>query len=242
MVCLSLFKKKKNIIEGRSFYITIWKLTNIFKEAVSSVFKPINTCIGWQVYSQIYTLYPATTYTVPLHNPASPESVQTGDILCCIWFEIISYNRWVLFPEPASQSGIAPRALVAPKILKATHASGLVQLSSRCPPKLQTHLCKDVYFFFFPPCETAVGACFSFPLLLRGVNACLVFLRRGAVSERLVGVTRGAAATGGKQSGCALYKWAGDQQRKRGQAVPYESRYASAARLNSSVPLVCPVS
>lgn len=61
-----------------------------------------------------------TVHSAPLPNPASPESVRTGDILFCISFEIISYNRWVLFSEPASQSAIAPRALMAPKTPRAT--------------------------------------------------------------------------------------------------------------------------
>lgn len=61
-----------------------------------------------------------SVHSALLPNPASPESVQTGDILFSISFEIISYNRWVLFRESASQSAIAPRALMAPKTPRAT--------------------------------------------------------------------------------------------------------------------------
>lgn len=149
-------------------------------------------------------LYPTPTCTYPPpHNPASPESLQTGDILCCICFEIISYNRWVLFPEPASQPRTAPRALVAAKIRKATHASRVVQFSSQCPPMQlppNTPLHRDGFLSVKIP----VGVCFSFPLLSWGVKACLCFLNVAWSAKDLRVWCAGAAATGGQQSGCAI--------------------------------------
>lgn len=126
----------------------------------------ISTFTGRQVWSQTYRSSFRQTYmsikkihivlrnptrTHP-HNPASPESLRTGDILCCIWFEIISNNRWVLFffPKPASQPRAAPQALVAAKIRKASHARRLVQFSSQCPPMLlppNTPLHQDGFLF-----------------------------------------------------------------------------------------------
>lgn len=53
-----------------------------------------------------------------------------------------------------------------------------------------------ISLFFSPPCETPVGACFSFPLLLRGVRACLVFFHVPAKDGRVW--PRAAAATGGE--------------------------------------------
>lgn len=75
--------------------------------------RPMYGTLG--VKSNIHTVHSASS-----PNPASPESVPTGDILFSISFEIISYNRWVLFREPASQSAIAPRALMAAKTPRAS--------------------------------------------------------------------------------------------------------------------------
>lgn len=104
-----------------------------------------------------------------------PEWVRTGDILFCFSFEIISYNRWVLFHEPASQNAPAPRASMAPKTPRATQR---VQLPAQLPPKscagglfielfryfLVKHQWEPVFHFLcsswvFPPSWWTKGGC-----------------------------------------------------------------------------------
>lgn len=129
-----LSKKFFNIIDGRYLYTDTLKM----REGYGGAFVlTTDKCIAhWVKHTHLYI--PA-----PLPNPASPESVRTGDILCCICFEIISYNRWVLFREPASQSATAPRALMAAKTPRAT------ELAARSNSQLSAHRKAGARGFFY---------------------------------------------------------------------------------------------
>lgn len=183
----------------------------------------------WEI--RLYNSLPHVRTLLPIILPP-PESLQTGDILCCICFEIISYNRWVLFPEPASQPHIAPRALVAVKIWKATHASRMVQFSSQCPPMLchQTHLSTRMGVSSH---KIPLGVCFSFPLFIWSVNACL-----HCGQSKIWGYD---------VSGCSN-RWAtiwmyniekGRRPAEERQSELYGSRYVSSVLLNSFVFYIC---
>lgn len=154
----------------------------------------------------LHTPLPRTHTYPPPHNPASPESLQTGDILCCIWFEIISYNRWVLFPEPASQPRTAPRALVAAKTRKLPTPrewSNSHRSAHQCRRRRRTR--HSTGTGFFP--QIPVGVCFtSCALLGWGISACVCFLIVvcAAGLRRAEGAMCGAAATGRQQFGCTM--------------------------------------
>lgn len=117
---------------------------------------------------------------------------------------------------------------------KSYRANGAVQLPAQRPPKSRGwgifHL--FISLFFYPPCETPVGACFSFPLLLQGVRACFVFFHVPAKDGRVW--PRAAAATGGETI------WMRATQNGRGTdggSAAQKSRCTSATQLDGPVPL-----
>lgn len=156
---------------------------------------------SWEIH--LHTPLPRTNTYHPPHNPTSPESLQTGDILCCIWFEIISYNRWVFFPQPASQPHTAPRALVAAKIRKLP-TPGVWSNSHRSAHQWCSHHTRhSTGTGFFT--EIPVGVFVSLPLLFQAevlMHVCVLWMW-WSVKLRVWYVC-GAAATGRQQSGCTL--------------------------------------
>lgn len=154
--------------------------------------------LSWEIH-----LHTPLPHTLPPRIPP-PESLQTGDILCCIWFEIISYNRWVLFPEPASQPALH-RGLWWQRGYDTAHARRAVQFSSQCH-----HTHRSIGTGFFP--EIPVGVWFTSCALGWGVNAG-VFLKvwwSGKLKKKSCFVEL-RRQVGRQQSDCTMQKWAGDQ-------------------------------
>lgn len=72
------------------------KMLHVFRLTVNQHLHPY---VGWRTGNTYMCFLVMFTSIHPyLCNPTSPESLQTGDILC--WFQIISYDRWVFFHGP----------------------------------------------------------------------------------------------------------------------------------------------
>lgn len=153
-------------------------------------------------YKKIHIVLRNPTRTHP-HNPASPESLRTGDILCCIWFEIISNNRWVLFFSPSLPASPALHRrhswqrkyekLPTPGDWSNSHLS-----AHQCCCH-QTHLSTRMGFFS----GNTSGTMFHFLCSAEALMHVCVFLN-GMWSVKCVCVYVGSAATGRQQSGCTI--------------------------------------